>query len=136
MTVHHIGYLVKDIDEAIREFMELGWGMEQEVRFDEMRRARIAFMILGESRIELVEPQRDSECYALMKHYKNSPYHICYEAESLEEQVALLESKGWHLTKEPQRAPCIGDRRVAFLMGYASGMAELVEVERKTGKCE
>lgn len=59
------------------------------------------------------------------------PYHICYECENLEEKIRELQSENFLLIREPQPAPAIGNRRVAFMYGENVGQIELLEL--KTG---
>ena len=57
----------------------------------------------------------------------NAPYHLCYEAENFEKELAELEGNGYIRIDEPTPAPAIGGRRVVFLMHPAAGMLELLE---------
>ncbi len=136
MKIHHIGYLVKKMEPSVLQFQKLGFKIEclseeadtDGIVRDEIRRARIAFMKNGDYRIELVEPMdKESPVYGLMKRYKNSPYHICYESADLEKDTDDLEKNGWILFDLAKPAPAISGCRVAFLMGADSGMLELVE---------
>ena len=54
-------------------------------------------------------------------------YHLCYEAENFEKELAELEGNGYIRIDEPTPAPAIGGRRVVFLMHPAAGMLELLE---------
>ncbi len=136
MNVHHIGYLVKNIERAALDFKNLGYDVEPESAacvIDETRKVKILFLKKDAYRIELVEPlDKESPIYGLLKKHKNSPYHICYSTEDMNKSIAFLEQNGWMLFEEPKKAPAIHDRKVAFLMSADSGMLELVE-EAGTG---
>lgn len=135
MKVHHIGYLVKNMDKAIAAFHTLGYHeysyVEENIVYDEYRKCDICFLKRdGEeaSAVELVAPKGpESPVFNLLKKYKNTPYHICYECDDLEEEMGRLETEGWMLFQEPLTAPAIAGRRVAFLISAAAGMIELVE---------
>lgn len=93
--VHHIGYLVKNIQKSIKTFSLLGYSVEKKSFFDEIRNADIAFMTQnGEARVELVEPKKESDIYPLLKKYANSPYHICYKVKNLASAVSEIRG-GW-----------------------------------------
>lgn len=127
IKVHHVGYLVKRLDQAVHEFKQLGFLEEQEPVYDSIRKINIAFIKNGDYRIELVCPVKDSPTYGLIKRYKNSPYHICYECDDLQMQMQHLMKTGYLVIQEPCIAPAINNRRVAFLMNSEIGMIELVE---------
>ena len=110
MNIHHIGYLVKKGPKAQAAFEALGYIAEGEWTHDEIRKVDILFLQKDGYRIELV-----------------SPYHLCYEAENFEKELAELEGNGYIRIDEPTPAPAIGGRRVVFLMHPAAGMLELLE---------
>ena len=79
LKIHHIGYLVKKIEAAIRTFEALGYQLIQDTVYDDIRKVNICFLQKDEYCIELVSPvAEDSVVSGLMKKYKNCPYHICY----------------------------------------------------------
>ena len=85
--------------------------------------------------MELIEPvSEDSPMYPLLKNYKNTPYHFCYEVENLDNAIKEMESQRYHVIQEPERAPCIEERRVAFMFHPNMGIVELVEahIEERT----
>lgn len=128
LKIHHIGYLVKNIDKAADQFEFLGFSIINEKCRDDHRQADILFMEKDGVTIELVSPVSEESVVAgLIKRYKNSPYHICYESEDIEADAEKLTSKGFTAIDEPTPAPAIGGRRVQFFMGHSVGMIELVE---------
>lgn len=128
MNIHHIGYLVKKGPKAQAAFETLGYIAEGEWTHDEIRKVDILFLQKDGYRIELVSPYApDSVVSGLIRTYKNAPYHLCYEAENFEKELAELERNGYIRIDEPTPAPAIGGRRVVFLMHPAAGMLELLE---------
>ena len=128
MRIHHIGYLVKNIDKAISSFQALGYKLTVPSTWDEDRMAHICFLKNEDYCVELICPSKESPLYSLLKQYSNAPYHICYKSENLEAAIEELKSEKFMLFKEPASAPVIGDTaRVAFLISARIGMIELVE---------
>ena len=128
MKIHHVGYLTKELNKAQDEFLALGFVVEQEKAYDEHRKINISFIVNGNYRVELIEPVDDSSpMYPLLKRYKNTPYHICYEVDDLEASIAELSTKGYTVMQEPLEAPCIENKRVSFLINSNLGIIELVE---------
>lgn len=128
LRVHHIGYLVKKIEAAIRAFQNLGYVIVQDTIYDEIRKVNICFMEKDGCCIELVAPaSEDSVVSGLLKKFKNSPYHICYETAHFEEDYQTLTSEGFLSIDTPTPAPALQNRRVVFLTSSAVGMIELLE---------
>jgi methylmalonyl-CoA/ethylmalonyl-CoA epimerase len=89
----------------------------------------VAFLAIGESRIELLEPTApDSPVAKFLE--KNGPgvHHLAYEVDGLEGRLASLKGEGVRLIDE---TPRIGAHhtRIAFLHPRASGgvLTELCE---------
>ena len=127
LTVHHIGYLVKKIEKAKDAFLSLGFQVEQDTLRDEIRKVGICFLLKDGYRIELVSPYAgDSVVSGLMKRYKNSPYHICYETADFEAAFADLTANGYIAIDTPTPAPALDGRDVVFLSSAVLGMIELI----------
>ncbi|MDY6324396.1 MAG: VOC family protein [Catonella sp.] len=87
MRIHHIGYLVKNIDKSRKEFEKLGFSVESQAKHDGIRSAYIEFLTNGDYRIELIEPDKNSDLQGMMKRFKNVGYHICFEVDNFDETV-------------------------------------------------
>lgn len=128
LQIHHIGYLVKKIDKAAAAFEQLGYAAASETVLDDYRNVYIRFMEKDGYRIELVSPADNSSVVSgLIKKYKNSPYHLCYETPDLDASLASLTDAGFTAIDTPAPAPALQSRRVVFLMNPFLGMIELLE---------
>lgn len=129
LKVHHIGYLVKKMDKAVQAFAALGYTVTQEVVYDSLRRVDICFMEKDGYTVELVSPaEAGSVVDGLLKKYKNSPYHICYESYDFDNDYNKLASGGYTAIDMPAPAPALQGCRVVFLLNAFLGMIELLEV--------
>ena len=127
LKIHHIGYLVKKIEKAKKTFEALGYLVEQDTVYDDIRKVDICFLVKNGYRVELVSPvSEDSVVAGLLKKYKNAPYHICYEADSHEAAYAELTANGFAAIDTPTPAPALGGRKVVFLTSPLIGMVELI----------
>lgn len=127
LKIHHIGYLVKKIENAKKTFEALGYRVEQDTVYDDIRKVNICFLIKDGYRVELVSPaSADSVVSGLMKKYKNTPYHICYEAADPEAAYRELTENGFAAIDTPTPAPALGDCKVVFLTSPVIGMIELI----------
>ena len=131
LKVHHIGYLVKKINAAVKEFEHLGYTLLQDPVYDNIRKIHICFMEKDGYVVELVSPSDTESIVAgLIRKYKNSPYHICYETPDLDKDLSLLTNEGFTAIDTPTPAPALENRRVVFLMNASIGMIELLETNR------
>ncbi|MCM1038869.1 MAG: VOC family protein [Ruminococcus sp.] len=128
LKVHHIGYLVKKMEAAVCAFQKLGYQIAQDTVYDDIRKVHICFLHKDGYLIELVSPaSEDSVVSGLLKKYKNSPYHICYETENFEQDYMTLVSEGFTAIDTPTPAPALQGREVVFLMNPFMGMIELLK---------
>lgn len=128
LKVHHIGYLVKKIEAAVSTFEKLGYRTMQTTVYDDIRKVNICFMEKDGYCIELVSPvSGDSVVSGLMKRFKNSPYHICYETGNFEEDYMTLVSDGFMAIDTPTPAPALQGRDVVFMTHASVGMIELIK---------
>ena len=126
--VHHVGYAVPTIEVARTEFGALGWTAVGGVTDDAERKVRIQFMRLGDALVELVAPLTDdSPIRKTLQKGSGTPYHVCYEVDSLADAEAELKSKNFIVFKKPSPAPAIGGRRVEWLYSKNGGILELLE---------
>ena len=132
MELHHIGYLVKDMERAVTEFCALGYQTTSEIVYDAFRDIRICFlsskaMPHGGVLIELVMPVSDASVVAsLAKKLGASPYHLCYLVDDLAEAAAALRARGYVPMAETTPAPALHDSPAAFYFHRQVGIVELI----------
>jgi methylmalonyl-CoA epimerase len=112
--VHHVAVVVRDVEESLRLWRDmLGLPLErvQPVPSDHVT---IAFLPVGESRVELVQPTDDTTGVArfLAKHGEGF-HHVCFEVPNLAETLLRLELDGIELIDTSPRRGAEGP--VAFL---------------------
>ncbi len=127
--ISHIGIAVENIEAALPFYRDV-LGLEFEgTEVVAEQKVKVAFLAIGESRIELLEPTApDSPVAKFLE--KNGPgvHHLAYEVDGLEGRLASLKGEGVRLIDE---TPRIGAHhtRIAFLHPKASGgvLTELCE---------
>ena len=128
LKVHHIGYLVKKISKAEKDFEALGFECIAPVVYDPLRDVDISFWEKDGYCVELVSPKSEkSVVYELLKKFKNMPYHMCYSSTDMNGDIESLSKNGYILLDEPMEAVAIEGKRVCFLFSANSGMIELLE---------
>jgi methylmalonyl-CoA/ethylmalonyl-CoA epimerase len=112
--VHHVALIVRSIETAL-EFWRDTLGLELETVMDiEADRVRIAFLTVGESKVELVEPTDDTTGVARFLESKGEGFHhVCFEVANLSEALFRLEIDGLELIDTAPRKGAEGP--VAFI---------------------
>ncbi len=112
--IHHVAVIVKDMEPALH-FWRDSLGLELEVVEDmALDRVRIAFLPVGESKIELVEPTDDTTGVArFLAKSGEGVHHVCFEVSNLAETLLRLEIDGIELIDTAPRKGAEGP--VAFL---------------------
>ena len=127
--IDHIAVAVPDIAEASRFFVDV-LGLTLSPPEDvPSQKTRVAFLRVGEVKIELVQPMSDDSPIAkFLADGKKGIHHIAYETEDVQAALAVLTEKQVPLIdKEPR----VGahDTRIAFVhpKGVSGVLTELVQ---------
>jgi methylmalonyl-CoA epimerase len=112
--IHHVAVVVRSIEPALELYRDL-LGLDLETIADiPGDRVRIAFLGVGESKIELVEPTDDSTGVARFLESKGEGFHhVCLEVANLAEELTRLGIDGVELIDSAPRRGAEGP--VAFL---------------------
>lgn len=124
----HIGIAVRSLASA-KIYEDLGLTIEH-VETVETQRVKTAFLSVGDSNLELLEPTSpDSPIAKFIEKRGEGIHHICLRVENIEEHLERLKAAGYRLINE---APVPGAHgcRVAFLHPSA-GNGVLIELSEK-----
>jgi methylmalonyl-CoA epimerase len=112
--IHHVALIVRSIDAALPLWQDL-LGLELETVTDIAQdHARIAFLGVGESKVELVEPTDESTGVARFLASRGEGFHhVCFEVANLSETLLRLEIDGLELIDSAPRRGAEGP--VAFI---------------------
>jgi len=99
--IDHVALVVGDIDEALSLWQE-ALGIELEHREEIPReKSTIAFLPVGDSEIELVQPtSEDSGIAKYLEKRGPGMHHICLEVDDIEEMMVQLKAKDVRLIHE------------------------------------
>jgi methylmalonyl-CoA epimerase len=112
--IHHVALVVASIEAALPLYRDL-LGLPLETVLDiESDRVRIAFLGVGESKVELVQPTDDTTGVARFLAGKGEGFHhVCFEVDNLTEELTRLGIDGVELIDSAPRRGAEGP--VAFL---------------------
>ena len=125
LKIDHLGIAVKDLAEAVRGYEALGFPVSESHDVP-TEKVRVAFLPVGESRIELLEPTDPGSVIARFLEKRSGLHHVCLLVEDLDAALAELKARGVALVDETPRVGA-GGCRVAFVhpKGAAGVLLEL-----------
>ncbi len=126
----HIAVLVEDLDQALSFWRDqLGLPLDHVEIIDSME-VKIAFLPLGESEIELVQPTTsDSGLAKFLDKRGPGLHHICFEVENINTMLGELKENGVRLI-DGEPVTMDDGRKLAFLHPKSAGgvLVELYEL--------
>ena len=128
--IDHVGIAVPALAEARAAFEALGFHVEA-VHDVPTEKVKAAFLPVGDSHLELLEPLDPSSVIARFLEKRGGLHHVCVEVEDIEAALAELKARGVRLVDESPRVGA-GGCRVAFVHPRAAAgvLVELKEAAR------
>jgi methylmalonyl-CoA epimerase len=112
--IHHVAVVVRSIEDSLGLYRDLLGLPVQEVTDIPGDKVRIAFLGVGESKVELVEPTDDTTGVArFLAKQGEGFHHVCLEVANLSEELTRLAINGIELIDSAPRRGAEGP--VAFL---------------------
>ena len=102
--IDHVGIAVEDLDKSLA-FWEHALGLHlHEVRNVPEQQVDVAFLSVGESKVELVKPTTEDSSVAKWMQKKGAGiHHICFEVDDIRAALAHMAAQGvWLIDKEPR----------------------------------
>ncbi|HEX9188060.1 MAG TPA: methylmalonyl-CoA epimerase [Vicinamibacteria bacterium] len=130
LKIDHLGIAVEGLDAAVAAYEALGFRVQE--RHDvPTEKVRTAFLPVGESHLELLEPTDPSSVIARFLEKRRGLHHVCVLVDDLDAALAEMRARGVPLLDEAPRAGA-GGCRVAFVhpKGAAGVLLELKERPR------
>lgn len=127
-VLDHIGIAVSSIDDA-PIWNDLGLEIDH-VETVETQKVKTAFLSVGDSNLELLEPtSEDSPIAKFIAKKGEGIHHICLRVDDIEAHLERLKARGYRLVNDSP-VPGAHGCRVAFLHP-SSGRGVLIELSEK-----
>ena len=132
LKIDHLGIAVPRLDDAVKAYEALGFAVES-THVVPTEKVRAAFLPVGESRLELLEPTDPTSVIARFLEKRSGLHHVCVLVEDIEAALAELKARGV-ATIDSSPRPGAGGCRVAFIHPKAAGgvLLELKEASIAT----
>ncbi len=128
MKIDHIGIVVRDIEEALQVYESaLALTLDEVVEVPDQH-VRVAFLPVGETNVELVQPTSgDTGTARFLEKRGEGVHHICLEVDDIAVALDRLKDQGVPLIDEVPRPGAHG--LVAFIhpKGAHGVLIELIE---------
>ncbi|MGB7342102.1 MAG: methylmalonyl-CoA epimerase [Phototrophicaceae bacterium] len=130
IKINHIAIVVENIDESLpfwRDALGLQMGERQDVPQEAVQ---VAFLNVGDSHLELVQPTSDDSGIASYLAKKGQGmHHICFEVENIDVALAKMTASGIELINDTPRER--DGRKYAFVHPKSTGgvLVELYEIQ-------
>ncbi|MBW2058768.1 MAG: methylmalonyl-CoA epimerase [Deltaproteobacteria bacterium] len=126
----HIAIAVGNMEEAAGFYRKMLGLQLKDTEVVEEQKTRVGFFLVGETRIELVEPaSQDSPLVRFLETRGPGIHHLCFEVDDIESEIRSLAEKGAPLIDKAPRPGAHGTR-VAFLHPKGTG-GVLIELSEK-----
>ncbi len=128
LKIDHVGLAVASLDAALAAYRALGFELADTHEVP-TEKVRAAFLPVGESRLELLEPTDPDSVIARFLQKRSGLHHVCVLVEDIEAALAELKQRGVELLDQAPR-PGAGGSRVAFIHPR-SAAGVLLELKQK-----
>ena len=137
LGLSHVSIVVPDLDSAAAK-IKATWGLEiGKIEVNEQQGVRLAYVDLGNARIELMEPSRAESPVGrfLEKNPKGGLHHFCLAVDSVDESAASLASAGAQVLGDRKPQVNVHGDRIAFVHPK-DFLGALVEIEEERTRRE
>lgn len=115
IKLDHIAMAVKDLESALKPYTEALGLTVSKMEEIQGQQVRIAYLPIGDTEIELVEPTTDDSGVAkFLEKRGEGLHHICLEVDDLKATLTRLKAQGVRLIDEEPRDGGKG-KRIAFV---------------------
>lgn len=112
-----------------KQYLAAGWSMFEPM-VDPIQNAKIAFLNKeGILQIEFVAPvDEKSPLVKTLEKSVNSPYHVCYEVDDIEQALKDLRKLKYIKLFNPVPVVGIADKKICYLFNAQVGLIQIVQV--------
>jgi methylmalonyl-CoA/ethylmalonyl-CoA epimerase len=130
-TLHHVGFVVAAIADAGPELAKaIGIAWNGEIIHDPLQSAQVAFLrgrASPSAALELVQPDGPESALHKFLAKGGGLHHVCYEVDSLEEQLRQSRAAGCLVVQSPTPAIAFGGRKIAWVYTPQKLLVEYLE---------
>ncbi|MBM3453050.1 MAG: methylmalonyl-CoA epimerase [Bacteroidetes bacterium] len=113
--IEHLGIAVENIEESLKIYENLLGAECYKIEIVESEFVKTAFIQIGESKIELLEPtDGESQISKFLKKKGQGFHHVAFDVENIDDEIKRLIAKGFVLINQTSKDGA-DNKRIAFL---------------------
>ena len=133
LKLHHIGIVVKNIQESIGELTKfLNFESTTVPTLVGSQKVNVCFLKTNNVYIELIEPAEENSPISAFTENGGGFHHICFEVSDIHKEAEKMVKNGARIIVEPVKG--FDDRLIAFLMlnmkNTNCSLIELIEIKK------
>lgn len=129
--IDHIGIAVKSLEEALPFYVEVLHLKLEGIEEVESEQVKVAFLKIGEVKLELLEPTTNESPIAKFIEKKGEGiHHIALGVDSINERIAQIKAQGIEMIHDKAKIGAHG-AKVAFMHPKSTGRVLLELCEKK-----
>jgi methylmalonyl-CoA/ethylmalonyl-CoA epimerase len=135
MTIDHICFAVKDIEEGISYWINVfGYRKMTEIIENSLQQVKVVFLCKNESiDVKLIMPLESNQSLVKFVNHGGGFHHICFKCSDINEQMKELAEKGLMVLVPPQPGEAFNNHNIAFLLAKYRLEIELIDTHEKAG---
>ncbi len=135
MIIDHIGIVVPDLEEGIRQWTNLfGYAVKSEPVMNSIQKVYVVFLSKSDSlTVKLIAPATEDSAIKNFAVRGGGLHHLCFLCDELETNIQILRQKGARLITPPQPGEAFNSHPIAFLLTPGNLNIELIDTQEKKG---
>ena len=131
MKLHHVGIVVKNIQESLGELTQfLNFEETTVPALIESQKVNVCFLKTSNVYIELIEPLENDSPVKNFSESGGGFHHLCFEVENIFDEVERMKQSGARVIVEPIKG--FEDRLIAFVfLNMKNTNCNLIELAEK-----
>ncbi len=131
MKLHHIGIVVKNIQESLGELGKFLDFKETSIPIEvKSQKVNVCFLKTSDVYIELIEPIENDSPVKTFSESGGGFHHLCFEVEDIFKEIKRMADDGARVIVEPTKG--FEDRLIAFvLLNLKNTNCNLIELAEK-----
>jgi methylmalonyl-CoA/ethylmalonyl-CoA epimerase len=136
MVIDHVGIAVRSIERSIERWRTVfGYQQGTEIVTNAREKVRVVFLAKhGSLQVKLLEPTDPTSPIYAFAQRGGGLHHLCFRCESLDAEVARLETLGLRVIASPQPGEAFDDEKITFVYAGDGLNVELIATERRAGR--
>lgn len=135
MVIDHIGFVVRSLEQGIKQWEELfGYTQNSDIVTNTRQKVRVVFLAKKDSlTVKLLQPSQSDSPVSAFAAKGGGFHHVCFRCDDLKAEIPLLKQRGARLIVRPEEGEAFLNHDIAFLFAENNLNIELIDTSEKAG---